>query len=57
MKALEKTELAEVNGGTTCPTYDLTANYNGQIEQMQIATPILIDVFKFFFRDIAKWFY
>lgn len=54
MQEISKVNLRLLNGGTTCPTYDIKDNSDGLVYSGEIAGPIILEVAKFFLRDFMK---
>ena len=57
LKKLGKEEQKKVEGGTTCPTFDVRANVDGLVYSTRIAAPYAGDVLKAFARDIMRFLF
>jgi len=50
-------EIGYINGGTTCPTYDIQDNYDGLVACTKEAAPIAGEVIKTFAYEIMKFIF
>jgi hypothetical protein len=57
MEELERSVLTGINGGSTCPSYDITDNYNAVIYQTQVSAPYAIELLKMYWKDIMKYIF
>jgi hypothetical protein len=56
MIELNKSELRNVDGGSTCPTYYIKDNSDGLAYSVELGAPVVWEVIKTFAFEIVKFF-
>ena len=54
---MSNNEFKEINGGTTCPTYDIRTNSDGLVYATRTAAPVAYEVAKAFVFEIMKFIF